>query len=709
MHRESIAFHIFRILFKGLFLSFIGIIYWSSLLLEKDMKALKKDISFIKERISRIGTDISGEKISAKNILPEGENALAISRKYPLQENDSSPKKRHRLRKDLPNLLNEDKFYTKTLPETLGESFSPQGSLRMASIGRPENLHPFNGFKSVSSMVNLCSASVANMEFGKFETMAQGIAFKIEERPSPKRDSTEYWIHLRDNVYWHPLEQKHFPEEVILSPHFLKKHKVVSQDFKFYLDALMNSNVQLPGAVSLRNYLGDIEELTIVDDLTFIVRWKTQERNEEKKIKYNAKRLTGELQPLARFIYQYFPDGNKIIEDDKDPNVYRQNSIWAQNFSEHWAKNIIPSCGAWIFDSINEQRACFKRNPDFYNPYAALCEKLEIAFKETAESIWQDFKSGKIDFYNLSPKQTIELEEFMQSEEYQEQLKQGLGVHRVDYISRSYNYIGWNQNTPWFNSPKIRRAMTMAIDRKRIIRQNLNNMGVKITGPFSPHSPSYNKNIEPWPYDPDESLQILEEDGWYDSNGDGFLNKEINGISIPFAFDLVYYVKNPITKVNCEYIATTLKEIGIKCELKGVDIADLSNAFDEKSFDAIYLGWSLGSPPEEPKQLWHSSGANKKGSSNAIGFSNKKADEIIENLQYEYDIEKRRAMYREFHSIINEESPYTFLYAPKTTLLYRSYVQNVFIPSERQDLIPGANVSEPDKSLFWIKPHNENR
>ena len=83
-------------------------------------------------------------------------------------------------------------------------------------------------------------------------------------------------------------------------------------------------------------------------------------------IKYAAKIITGDLRPLPSFIYKYFPDGKKIIEDDQDLDTYRKNSIWAQNFSEHWAKNIIPSCGPWIFEGMTERQITFKRNPDYY-------------------------------------------------------------------------------------------------------------------------------------------------------------------------------------------------------------------------------------------------------------------------------------------------------------------------------------------------------
>jgi hypothetical protein len=49
-----------------------------------------------------------------------------------------------------------------------------------------------------------------------------------------------------------------------------------------------------------------------------------------------------------------------------------------------------------------------------------------------------------------------------------------------------------------------------------------------------------------------------------------------------------------------------------------------------------------------------------------------------------------------------EEAPYPFLYTTNVTLAYRNYLQNVFIPADRQDLIPGANVEESQSNTFEL-------
>lgn len=692
MNKEPIGLYIFRFILGFALFGCACMIYWSTVLIELDLKttndrllAIKNDISQFQDELSNIRNDF----LTSTTYIKDNSDIKVVNEKKSDSPNSAS------------DLLVKDPFYAVTLPKLLPKNFKPQGTFQRATIGKPNNLHPFSEWSHISEWNSLCNVSLAKMLFGKFETMTPDMALRIEERINEGSEVPEFWVFLRDRVFWEPLDKKFFPN-TILSPHFFKKHQVTSEDFKFYFDAIMNPYMQEAGAVALRNYLGDITEIEIVDKLTFIVRWKTVKIDGKETIKYSARQLTGGLKPLASFVYKYFPNGNKIVEDDSKGNTYRTNSVWAQNFSQHWAKNIIVSCGPWLFDGMSDRQIQFRRNPNFYDPLAALAEKIIITFKSTPEAIWQSFKIGELDSYAIQPDQLVDLENFMESSSYKTQSSEGQQVNRLDYIGRTYSYIGWNQAKPYFRSTKVRQAMTMAIDRQRIIQQNLNGLAEQITGTFYPHSSAYDPSIEPWPFDPQVARRLLEEEGWYDSKGTGVIEKIINGVSIPFEFNLTYFARNPLSKAISEYIATALKEVGVICNLNGVDLADLSAKFEDKSFDALFLGWALGTPPEEPRQLWHSDGAKQQGSSNAVGFANEEVDAIIKKLEYEYNPKERINLYHRFDAIIHQEQPYTFLFCPKTAFLYREYLQNVFIPADRQDLIPGADYAEPDPNIFWI-------
>lgn len=689
MKKEPTLFYILRLLASLGILLLIAMLYWSSQLQEEDLKEIKNDLQHIESQLSEI-------KQPSQTSFKEQSDSATIQKSMSTQPDPN-----------LPNLLEDDPFYQTTLPKLLGAQFHPWGTRRGATVGKPKNLHPFSNWSQVSDWNSACNVSISGQLFGRYETMSKDAAYKMEQRKSKNGTGAEYWLFLRNNLFWQPLSQEMFSEEITLSPHFLKKHPVTAHDFKFYYDAMMNQYVQEGGAIALRTYFEAVESVEVIDDYTLVVRWKSDQVVQPDgsvipKVKYIAKEITGSLKPLARFVYQYFPDGKKITEDD-DQDTYLNNSVWAQNFNEHWAKNIIVSCGAWVFEKMSERELVFRRNPDFFEPLYALSQELHVSIKDASDGILQDFKAGKTDSYSLQPEQLLDVQQFLKSDAYHKQAANGLAIKRLDYVARSYQYIGWNQARPYFASKLARRAMTMAIDRKRIIETILNGMGVEISGQSFVRSSDNDSAIKPWPFDPVEARRLLEQDGWFEQGTDGILSKTIAGQIVPFKFALTYYVKNPTLAAICSYVATALKQIGVDCSLNGVDIADLSSLFDEKNFDAIALGWSLGAPPDIPRQLWHSSGAKVKGSSNAIGFNNSEADEIINLLDYVSNAKERTRLYHRFHAIMHEEQPYTFLYTPKTAFLYREYLQNVFIPADRQDLIPGANVEEPQSSIFWLK------
>jgi len=680
---------LFKSLFALGFMALLAMLYWSSSLLEDDLKSIRREMKQLRSELARLG-----QKVQIAGTTT-GSTSGPANQEMPTTKQVGN----------FPNLLEEDPYFTKTLPAMLGNNFEPNGTLKQAIIGRPDSLHPFNGFRDVSNMYQMCTVRVGDLKFGQYETLAPDMGLRLESRPREDLpDVQEYWVQLRRDVYWQPLDPAHFPSSLELSPEFYEKHPVTAHDFKFFYDAVMNPYISEAKAASLRTYFHDIEDFIIVDDYTFIIRWKPHTTLEdEKKVKYTSLSLTSSLQPLPCFVYQYFADGQKIVEEDEDPETYRKNSVWAQNFSHHWAKNVIVSCGPYLFDGMNDEGIRFKRNPEHFKPYSVLVEGIQYRFKESFDAVWQDFKAGKIDLCSLSPNQLLELNTFLASDDYARQKAEGKGIETMDYVDLSFYYLGWNTAKPFFSNPKLRKAMTLAIDRGRIIEQNLNDMAISVTGPFFRFSPSYDDTVSTWPFNPDKARELLDEEGWVDMDGDGIRDKIIDGKKVTFRFKLYYFVKSLSSKVIAEYITTALREIGVECQLTGLDIADLSRQFDDKSFDAIFMGWKLGTPPEDPRQLWHSSGAKEKGSSNAIGFANPEIDHIIESLNYEYDKSERIALYHQFHQIIHSEAPYTFLYTPKIRLLYREYVKNIFIPRDRQDLIPGADIPEPNTEVVWIK------
>ena len=658
----------------------LGGIYWSFLLQEEKLQKIeasfKKLEDIVRSRLHPVGDQIGIKK-----------------------------KEKHGFTSYPGNFLQIDPYYKKTLPTLLGDDFKPHGTLRLGSVGRADNLHPFSEWAYVSEWVSYVQRSMMGLQFGKYRVLAPEIAYSIEQEDDEKNHCAVYIVHLRDDVYWQPLDQAHFPASVRLAPHFLRKHRVTAYDFQFFYQAVNNPHVDVAAAVTLRQLMQDIETLEVVDDYTLKIYYKKKKFIDDNvvhyKLPYVARVRIGAIQPLARFVYQYGPDGNKLCSDDSSPRFYQKSSVWAQQFAHHFALGVIPSCGPYIFDGATSRSVRFIRDAEFYAPLQALYEAIEVNLVDNPDVIWRDFMAQKIDLCTLPPQSFVEFDRFKKSTFYQREQEKGLEANSLEYLGRSFSYVAFNLKRPYFSSVKVRQALSMAIDYQRMIHQNLYDQAVTITGPFFKESGAYNKNVPEWPYDVKRAKLLLAEEGWYDSDGDGFLDKEIDGARIAFRFSLIYFVKNPISKAFCEMISQYFRAIGIDCRLRGLDIADLSASIEDKSFDALFLAWQLSTPPEDPEQLWSSKVANEKGSSNIVSFSNIEVDALIDRLTFESNEEERTKLYHRIHKIIHDEAPYLFLFTPKVTVAYWNRIQNFIIPKDHQHIIPGADVVEPSPLSTW--------
>ncbi len=317
--------------------------------------------------------------------------------------------------------------------------------------------------------------------------------------------------------------------------------------------------------------------------------------------------------------------------------------------------------GPYIFEHWETGREIrVKRNPDYWGEPAWLSQ---VVYKIVIDSTvkLQLLKKQELDMASLLPLQWS---------------KQSCGesfrkkFYKASYTTPGYNYIGWNSKKPFFEDKRVRQAMTHFVDRQTILREILLGLGEIVTTTFYVNSPEYPQGIKPYAYDPKKARELLDEAGWRDSDGDGIRDK--NGIFFRFEFLL------PTGSETGEKIATILKEelsrSGIEMSIRKIEWAVFIQSINERKFDAVTLGWSLG-VESDPYQLWHSSQAED--GSNFVGFKNPRADILIEEARKEFSRSKRIKKYEEFSRILHKEQPYTFLFARKSTVAVHKRFHNV--------------------------------
>ena len=261
-----------------------------------------------------------------------------------------------------------------------------------------------------------------------------------------------------------------------------------------------------------------------------------------------------------------------------------------------------------------------------------------------------EFHSGAVDYYAAQPHQVAR---YKRKTQYQSFSSLGFG----------YTYIGYNNRRPLFNDPRVRRALGMAINVEDFLKYLLYGEGEQITGPYPKNTQWYDPSVPPLPYDPEGATRLMEEAGWR-MNADGWLEKD----GKVFEFNLITNNGNLIRKNVMTIAQNAWKKIGVKCNTQVFEWAIFLKDFvNTAQFDAVVLGWSMGVDPDL-YQLWHSSQAGPQ-QLNFVGYDNPKADDLIVRIRQEYNVVRQRKLAHQLHRQIHEDQPYTFLYAPLSTLV----------------------------------------
>jgi peptide/nickel transport system substrate-binding protein len=226
----------------------------------------------------------------------------------------------------------------------------------------------------------------------------------------------------------------------------------------------------------------------------------------------------------------------------------------------------------------------------------------------------------------------------------------------------AYVYIGWNLGNPLFRDVRVRRALTMAIDRRAIIQNVVYGLGSICTGPFVPGSWACNPDVKPWPFDPARAGELLREAGWR-PGPDGILHKVLEGRDTPFRFKLYTNQGNVSRERIAVIVQQQLKQVGIDCRPQIMEWTTLLNEYiDKRKYDAMVMGWQFG--PEPDCYLSWDSSQTGEHQYNMVGYKNKTVDRLLVEGRETLDQAKRAAIYRRIHKILHDDVAATFLYVP---------------------------------------------
>src|SRR6185295_7775647 len=147
--------------------------------------------------------------------------------------------------------------------------------------------------------------------------------------------------------------------------------------------------------------------------------------------------------------------------------------------------------------------------------------------------------------------------------------------------------LGGDPRAAWLQRDEFRRAISMAVDRKRFADTVFFGAGEPVDGPETPSNKIwYSKEVPHTPYDPAAAKALLASIGLTDRNGDGQLEDSANR---PVTFTAVTQKGRPKFERGLTVVRDELKAIGVTMEVAALDGNAVIERIQSAKYDAVYF------------------------------------------------------------------------------------------------------------------------
>jgi peptide/nickel transport system substrate-binding protein len=228
--------------------------------------------------------------------------------------------------------------------------------------------------------------------------------------------------------------------------------------------------------------------------------------------------------------------------------------------------------------------------------------------------------------------------------------------------SLDYGYVAFNlrnaANTgasPVFGDRETRRALVMAVDRRAIVRNVFDTLGLVSHGPATRILATSDTTLG-IPYDPAGAARALDSLGWR-KGADGFRARG----KTPLAFSLIVPTSSPIRMKIAVLLQDQWKQAGAKVNIDALELNTFGGRMEDRKFEALLNAWHIDPTPSSVREEWASSEI-KKGGYNESSYRNPAFDALVDSAIREMDPSRSVSLYRRAYRVLIDDAPAIWLY-----------------------------------------------
>ena len=419
---------------------------------------------------------------------------------------------------------------------------------------------------------------------------------------------------------------------------------ISSHDMKFVIDAIKSDEI----ASGQESAVASVETVNIIDDKTYEVVLN--------KLDCAAFSDLGGIR---------FLPSHRFAADFSD---FETNEVTLDPINISGGPYIMDE---WAPDAFQR----FHANPDWWGGGVGIPNLINRNIKEQAVAL-QSIQAGEVDYTYLHGDLFAQIADTsnLQWEIFPQMSVKFLALNWVDPDSPSAAYDDEGNPIeqaphPIFSDINVRKAVAMGYNKSDILATMGGDQGgTPLICAVNPAIAwAYNSDLQPYPYDPEAAMQLLETAGWVDEDGDGV--RERDGVRLEFTIS--YSDILLMFETTALVAQDQLGDIGFDVKLEKVEWANyISDIYLGQKYDATPMsnsGGTGGAPdPNDFMTLLYGPQDVPGSGNNLASYINPEIDALIDAGREVQgcDLETRGEIYREIQRIAHEDVAYDWTFVP---------------------------------------------